>query len=75
MKFKLSPLQSDIFITVFIIISLGFRFNYEFNQQISPLNSIAIGVAFIVMIWALIKLGFLNPNWFGLFDSKEKKSK
>jgi len=71
MKIKLSPLLSDIFITVFVIVSLYFRFNIEFQQNLSPLNSIAIGIAFVLILWVLIKLKFLNPNWFGLFDRKK----
>jgi hypothetical protein len=33
--------------------------------------SIVVGLSFVAIIWALIKLKVLNPNWFGLFNSKK----
>lgn len=67
MKFQLSPIISDIFITVYIIATLYFRIIFENNTQINPLLSILLGIGFIAIIWVLIKLKVLNPNWFGLF--------
>lgn len=74
MKFKLSPLASDIVISVYAIITLFLRFKYESDASVSVINSVVIGAAFLVIIWALIKLEILNPNWFGLFKSKNSKS-
>ncbi|MGV6860417.1 MAG: hypothetical protein ACWA41_01530 [Putridiphycobacter sp.] len=71
MKFKLGPLASDIFITVYLAVTLYFRFQFETGKDISPLHSVVIGLSFIVIIWALIKLKILNPNWFGLFKNKQ----
>ncbi len=72
MKLKLSPLVSDIFISVYAVISLYIRFKLESETPISTINSMVIGVCFVVIIWVLIKLKVLNPNWFGLFNYKKK---
>ena len=73
MKFSLSPLASDIFISVYICVTLLFRFLYDHYGNISAANSVFIGLSFIVFLWALIKLKFLNPNYFGLFKTKTAK--
>ena len=74
MKLKLSPIASDIVITIYAVVSLYFRFKLESEASVGVINSLVIGVAFLVVIWALIKLQILNPNWFGLFKSKNAKS-
>lgn len=71
MKLRLNPLASDIFICIYAIISLYLRFKFESENTVSPINSIVMGVSFVVIIWVLIKLKFLNPNWFGLFKPKK----
>lgn len=72
MKFQLKPLASDIFISVYVVITLFLRFQLEGTGKVSPANSLFIGASFVVIIWALIKLKVLNPNWFGLFNKKTK---
>lgn len=71
MKLRLNPLASDIFICIYAVLSLFLRFKFESENPISPVNSIVMGIGFVVIIWALIKLKFLNPNWFGLFKPKK----
>ncbi|RSK40331.1 hypothetical protein EJA19_04960 [Mangrovimonas spongiae] len=73
MKFRVGPLASDIIIAVYALGSLYLRFKFESQTPISPLNSIVMGVCFVVIIWALIKLKVLNPNWFGLFNSNKSR--
>jgi hypothetical protein len=73
MKLPLNHLISDIIISVYIVVSLFLRFKFENEIAVSPMNSIAIGACFVVILWALIKLKVLNPNWFGLFNSKKSK--
>ncbi|TYP96277.1 hypothetical protein C7447_10827 [Tenacibaculum adriaticum] len=73
MKLQLSPLVSDIFICIYILVSLFFRFYFESKTDVGPINSIVIGASFVVIIWSLIKLKILNPNWFGLFKPKKNK--
>lgn len=74
MKEKLffSPLASDIIISVYIVITLFYRFQLERSADISPINSLILGGCFVMLIWALIKLKVLRPNWFGLFKAKKK---
>ncbi len=74
MKLRLNPLTSDIVISIYVIVTLYLRFKFENEITISPMNSIVIGACFVVIIWALIKLKVLNPNWFGLFNPKKTKS-
>ncbi len=71
MKLRLNGIWSDVFISLYAILSLFFRFKMEAEYTVSIANSLVIGLAFILIIWALIKLKFLNPNWFGLFKSKD----
>ncbi len=61
---------SDIIICFYAIGSLYLRFQLENETPITTMNSIAIGVCFVVILWVLIKLKILNPNWFGLFKEK-----
>lgn len=72
MKYKIPPLPSDIIITIYVIVSLFFRFKYETEPNVGPINSIIVGLSFVLILWVLIKLEILNPNWFGLFNSKKK---
>ena len=74
MKLRLNPLTSDIIISVYVIASLFLRFKFESETPLSPMNSIVMGVCFVVIIWVFIKLKVLNPNWFGLFNPKKPKS-
>lgn len=74
MKFQLNSLASDIFITIYAVGTLYYRFKFESIRNISPMLSIVLGISFLAIIWALIKLKILNPNWFGLFNSKKAKS-
>jgi hypothetical protein len=73
MKFQLNPLTSDILISIYVVVTLYFRFKLENSTEVSFLNSIVMGIAFVVILWALIKLKILNPNWFGLFNSNKSK--
>ncbi|MAD98128.1 MAG: hypothetical protein CMB99_12450 [Flavobacteriaceae bacterium] len=74
MKFSLGPKSSDIFITIYVVLTLYVRFRFEHNNyEVSPLLSIVFGLCFVAFLWSLIKLKFLNPNWFGLFSTKNSK--
>ena len=74
MKFRINPLASDIIISIYVIATLYLRFKFENITDVSPMLSIAMGICFVVIIWALIRLKVLNPNWFGLLNSKKSKS-
>ncbi len=73
MKFRINPLASDIIICIYVAVTLYLRFKFENNADVSPMLSIVMGICFVVIIWALIKLKVLNPNWFGLLNSKKSK--
>ncbi|MDO6597453.1 hypothetical protein Q4512_11050 [Oceanihabitans sp. 2_MG-2023] len=70
MKFHINPLASDIIISIYIIATLFLRFKFESETYTSPMLSIVMGICFVAIIWVLIKLKVLNPNWFGLLNSK-----
>jgi len=72
MKLRINPLASDIIISIYVITTLFLRFKYENITNVSPMLSIVMGVCFVVIIWVLIKLNILNPNWFGLLNSNKK---
>jgi len=74
MKFQLNAITSDIFISIYVVVTLYLRFKFENNQNVNPILSIMLGISFVAIIWALIKLKILNPNWFGLFTSKKVNS-
>jgi hypothetical protein len=74
MKFRINPLASDIIISVYAIATLYLRFKFENTSDVSPMLSIVMGTCFVVIIWALVKLKILNPNWFGLLNSNKAKS-
>ena len=71
MKFRINPLTSDIIISIYVVATLYLRFKWENQTYVSPMLSVVMGICFVVIIWALIKLKVLNPNWFGLFNSKK----
>ncbi len=73
MKLKFGALFSDIFISIYIIITLYLRFAYEASNPVTPLESMVMGISFVIIIIVLIKLKIFNPNWFGLFKSKNEK--
>lgn len=74
MKFRINPLMSDIVISIYIAVSLYFRFKLEDENGVSPMVSLVMGALLLLFLWALIKLKILNPNYFGLFKTKNTKS-
>ncbi len=71
MKFRINPLASDILISVYAVVSLFVRFKYENQINVSAMHSLVIGISFALILYALIKLKVLNPNWFGLFNRQK----
>jgi hypothetical protein len=72
-RLRLNGATSDILISAYIVVTLYFRFKFENAAATGVLESIVMGLCFVVILWVLIKLKFLNPNWFGLFNSKTSK--
>jgi hypothetical protein len=73
MKFRINPLASDIIVSIYVIATLYLRFKFENVADVSPMLSIVMGICFVVIIWVLIKLKVLNPNWFGLLNFNKSK--
>ncbi|WP_088323425.1 hypothetical protein [Polaribacter tangerinus] len=73
MKFQLNGTVSDVLITIYIIVSLFYRIQFEKAINATPIQSVAIGISLLLIVWSLIKMKVLNPHWFGLFSSKKKK--
>jgi hypothetical protein len=73
-KLSLPPLMSDIIISCYLLITLFYRFQLENSTSLSTLHSLFLGLSFVVILWALIKLKILNPNWFGMFNNSKKNT-
>ena len=73
-RFKINGLTSDIIISVYVVVTLYFRFKLENENPTGVLESVVMGLCFVTILWVLIKLKVLNPNWFGLFNTKKTKS-
>lgn len=72
-RLQLNALTSDIIISIYVIVSLYFRFKLESETATGTIESLVMGLCFVTILWAVIKLKILNPNWFGLFNSKPSK--
>jgi Mn2+/Fe2+ NRAMP family transporter len=72
-RLQLNGITSDVLISVYVVITLYFRFKLESETATGPIESLVMGLCFVVIIWVLIKLRFLNPNWFGVFNSKTQQ--
>ncbi|MEM0993755.1 MAG: hypothetical protein AAF847_13890 [Bacteroidota bacterium] len=66
MKFRLGKIASDIFVTFYVLLTLFFRFQLEAQLQGQFLLSIALGAFALLFLWALYRIGFIQPTWFGL---------
>jgi hypothetical protein len=75
MKFGLRRKASDIFVIIYIALTLWVRFLLEPQLQGQFLISIGIGLFALLFLWALAKSRIINPGWFGLFGNKEEKGK
>ena len=65
--FSLTPKASDIFVLIYILGTLFFRFAIESQLNGHLLASFGIGAFALLFLWALNKSGYIQPTWFGLF--------
>jgi len=72
MKLKLGNKTSDIVITVYVILTLFSRIYIESLFRSNIMSSLSMGFFTLFILWALIKIKFLNPAWFGLFNNKKQ---
>ncbi|MCW8848378.1 MAG: hypothetical protein OQJ81_00255 [Melioribacteraceae bacterium] len=71
MKSGLSQKASDIFVVIYILITLYVRFLLEPQLGGHILISIGIGLFALLFLWALSKSKIINPSWFGLLGKKK----
>lgn len=72
MNYKLGNRTSDIVITVYVISTIFARIYIESLFKIGVFSSLIMGLFTLFVLWALIKIKFLNPVWFGFFNKKNK---
>ena len=66
MKLQLGKKASDWFVAIYILATLFGRMWIEPQLQGHPFISIGLGIFALVFLWALYKIKFINPGWFGL---------
>ncbi len=71
MTLQLGSRSSDIFIVIYLLLTLVARFLFEGQLRGNILISLAIGGMALLFLWALVKVKFLNPTYFGLLGTKE----
>ncbi|MEM6261085.1 MAG: hypothetical protein AAGI38_01155 [Bacteroidota bacterium] len=69
MKIRLSKTPSRAIIITYILLTLGFRFYVEPQLNGVVWISVALGIFGLLFLWAMIRSGVLNPDWFS-FEKK-----
>jgi len=64
MKLRINRPISQLILVIYLAITFGFRFMYEFQLTSHYWLSILTGVICLSLPYALIKIGLLNPGWF-----------
>lgn len=75
MKFGLGQKASDVFVVIYIGVTLFIRFMLEPQLHGHFLISIGLGLFALLFLWALSRSKIINPSWFGLLGNKKKTSK
>ena len=60
---------ADILISLYLIATLYVRVLAEPFLEGHPFISVALGLVMLAFVWALIKVRFLAPSYFGLLSS------
>lgn len=58
---KLNKIYSSIFLIVYILLTLGFRFWLENNYQVGIIPSLLIGLIFLAIPYFMWKKEMINP--------------
>lgn len=66
---------ADILLSIYILGTLYIRFALEDALQNHPILSISLGAVMLGLVWAVIKLKWLQPNYFGLLNTKKEEQK
>lgn len=72
MRIRLGNITSDIFITIYILVTLFGRVHIEPYLGGNFFFSLFLGVAALLILWGLVHIKFLNPSWFGLYNKSKK---
>jgi len=64
---------ADCIVGAYLLGTLYLRFMVEESLQAHPILSLALGLVMLLLLWALIKVKFLQPNYFGLLGKKKTK--
>lgn len=65
-QLQLNSLASDIFVVIYLGMTLWGRFQLEQQLQGHWLVSLALGAFALLFLWALYKSEYIRPTWFGL---------
>lgn len=65
-------IKADIILAVYLLGTLYLRFSIEDSLQAHPILSISLGIVMLLIIWAVIKVKLLQPNYFGLMKKLRK---
>jgi len=71
MKRGLSQKASDVFVVIYVLVTLYIRFILEPQLGGHILISLAIGLFALLFLWALTKSKIIKPSWFGLLGNKK----
>jgi len=69
-KLQLGPKTSDVFVVIYLLGTLFVRFILEPQLNGHIIASLGLGLFALLMLWAFVKSGWLQPTWFGLLDKK-----
>ncbi|MEM9544716.1 MAG: hypothetical protein AAGA77_02020 [Bacteroidota bacterium] len=64
-------IYADCIVGAYLLGTLFLRFMVEGSLQSHPIVSIALGLVMLLLLWAMIKIRFLRPNYFGLLGKKK----
>jgi len=63
-------IYADIIISIYLLSTLYLRFRAEAGMVNHPILSVLVGLVLLLVLWALIKVNILAPNYFGLLKKK-----
>ena len=62
---------ADCIVSLYLLGTLFMRISIEDSMVTHPILSIALGLVMILLVWAMIKIRFLQPDYFGLLGKKK----
>jgi hypothetical protein len=68
MKLQLGRRASNIFVAIYLLITLYIRFSIEAQLNGNLLVSVGLGAFALLFLWAMTNSGYINPSFFGQED-------